>query len=274
MVCLLSGHVSVFAEEAESSVVGHPFRDVAIVGVCNTEQARSLPGHDSLSIATAGALGALDDAGIALDEVDGIVGQFAPDMVLGSGLGPCSRRLSMLGIPTLLDAASLITFGECEVVVIGAGGAALYQERGSTAPWTRPSNELVAGYGLFTAAEFALMARRHMLQYGTTPEQLAMVAATIRNNGHDNPAAVYYGRGPFTADDVLTSRAVAKPCRFLVCAPAWHGGCGIVLRSAERAADTRHDPAWILGAAGDTFGPAYVIPPVWDLGADRPDGPA
>ena len=39
------------------------------------------------------------------------------------------------------------------------------------------------GFGLFTAAEFALMARRHMLQYGTTREQLALAAATIRNNG-------------------------------------------------------------------------------------------
>jgi acetyl-CoA acetyltransferase len=254
--------------------VGHPFRDVAIVGVCNTEQARSLPGHDSQSIATEGALGALNDAGIPLTEVDGIVGQFAPDMVLGSGLGPCSRKLSMLGIPTLLDAASLITFGECEVVVIGAGGAALYQERGSTAPWTRPSNELVAGYGLFTAAEFALMARRHMLQYGTTPEQLATVAATIRNNGHENPAAVYHGRGPFTADDIVASRPVAEPFHLLDCAMTSEGGCGIVLTTADRARDTRHGPIWILGAAGDTFGPAYVIPPVWDMGADRTDGPA
>ena len=48
---------------------------------------------------------------------------------------------------------------------------------------------------MFTAAEFALMARRHMHLYGTTPEQLATVAATIRNNGHVNPEAVYSGAG-------------------------------------------------------------------------------
>ena len=155
--------------------MAHPFRDVAIAGVFNTEQARRLDGHDSASIAVEGALGALHDAGIGVEEVDGIAGQFAADMVLGAHMGPCSRKLSTHGIPTILDAASMIAFGECEVVVIAAGGAAMYTERSATAPWTRPANELVVGYGLFTAAEFALMARRHMLMYGTTPEQLAAV---------------------------------------------------------------------------------------------------
>ena len=95
--------------------------------------------------------------------------------------------------------AALITSGECKVVLMSAGGARLHVGRSHTAPWTRPANELVVGYGLFTAAEFALMARRHMITYGTTPEQLATAAATIRNNGHDNPDAVYCGRGPVHA---------------------------------------------------------------------------
>ena len=69
----------------------------------------------------------------------------------------------LLGIPTILDAAALITTGQCDVVLVAAGGAGVHTERTSTAPWTRPTNELVVGYGLFTAAEFALMARRHML---------------------------------------------------------------------------------------------------------------
>ena len=75
-------------------------------------------------------------------------------------------------------------------------------ERSSTAPWTRPTNEFVVSYGMFTAAEFAMIARRHMHKYGTSPESLAYIAATIRNNGHVNPEAVYYGRGPFTPQDI------------------------------------------------------------------------
>ena len=62
----------------------HPFRDVAIAGVWNTEQARTLEGRDSQSVAVEGALGALADAGIGIEDVDGVAGQFAADMVLGA----------------------------------------------------------------------------------------------------------------------------------------------------------------------------------------------
>jgi acetyl-CoA acetyltransferase len=254
--------------------MSHPFRGVAIAGVFNTEQARTLEGRDSQSLAVEGALGALADAGIGIEEVDGVAGQFAADMVLGARMGPCSRKLSTHGIPTVLDAASMIAFGECEVVIIGAGGAAMYTERSATAPWTRPTNELVVGFGLFTAAEFALMARRHMLTYGTTREQLALAAATVRNNGHVNPEAVYFGRGPFTADDILESRMVADPFHLLECSMTSEGGCGLVLTTAERARDAASMPVWILGGAGDTYGPAYVVPPVWDLRGRDGDIPA
>src|SRR5271163_2839837 len=241
----------------------HPFRQVAIAGVCNTAQARVLPGHDSTSIALVGALGALADAGISPRDVDGVVGTDCAQIVLELGLGPCTRRPSSLGIPALLDAAALITTGQCDVVLIAAGGAGIHVDRASTAPWTRPTNELVVGYGLFTAAEFALMARRHMITYGTTPEQLATVAAVIRNNGHVNPDAVYHGRGPFSAEDILASRMIADPFHLLDCAMTSEGGCGVVLVSAGRAAECDL-PVWILGGASDSFGPAYTVAPVWD----------
>ena len=85
-----------------------------------------------------------------------------------------------------------------DVVVLVAAQAGEYRDHEATAPWTRPENEFVAPWGMFTAAEFALIARRHMHVYGTTREQLSIVAATIRNNGSRNPEAVYYDRGPFT----------------------------------------------------------------------------
>ncbi len=241
----------------------HPYHDVAIVGVHNTTQALEIEGHDAESIALAGALRALADAGVAPSEVDGVVGQFAQETVLELGLGPCTRRPNMLGIPAVLEAASLIVSGECEVVLVSAGGARLHRERSHTAPWTRPANELVVGYGLFTAAEFALMARRHMITYGTTEQQLATVAATIRNNGHDNPDAVYFAKGPFTPDDILSSRMVADPFHLLDCAMTSEGGCGIVLASAPRARD-RGGAVWIRGGATDSYGPAYTVAPVWD----------
>jgi acetyl-CoA acetyltransferase len=243
----------------------HPYRDVAIVGVHNTEQARRLPGHDSLSIAVEGALGALEDAGVAPADVDAVVGGIAQELILMLRLGPCTRVPNQLGIPAVLQAAQMIASRQADTVLVPAGGAAMYTDRKATAPWTRPANELVVGYGLFTAAEFALMARRHMIVHGTTPEQLATVAATIRNNGHVNPEAVYFGRGPFTPDDVLASRMVADPFHLLDCSMTSEGGCGLVLTTADRAGDRPHPPVWILGGASDSFGPAYQLAPAWDM---------
>ena len=243
----------------------HPYRDVAIVGVHNTEQARQLPGHDSESIAIEGALGALADAGIDARDVDTVIGGVAQELALALRLGPCTRVPNSLGVPVVLQAAQMIAAGQSDVVLIAAGGAGLYTDRAATAPWTRPANEFVVGYGLFTAAEFALMARRHMVVHGTTPEQLAAVAATIRNNGHANPEAVYAGRGPFAPEDVLASRMVADPFHLLECAMTSEGGCGLVLARADRTSDLRATPVWILGGASDAFGPAYQIAPAWDM---------
>ena len=142
----------------------------------------------------------------------------------------------------------------------GGGGAlvtaeaGVYTERASTAPWTRPGHEFVIPWGMFTAAEFALVARRHMHEYGTTPEQLALVSATIRNNGHVNPEAVYYGRGPFTVDDILASRMVADPFHILDCSTTSEGGCALVMTSLERARDLPKPPVAVLGGGIEYFG--------------------
>ena len=215
----------------------HPFRDAAIVGVFNTTQARALPGHDSVSIAIEGALGALADAGLETTDVDAIIGERSGELAYELRLGPCRRSMNGLGIPAVLEAASLIATGQSQVVLVVGGSAGVYTERASTAPWTRPTNEFVVGYGMFTAVEFALMAKRHMLTFGTTPEQLATVAATIRNNGHANPEAVYFGRGPYKPEDILASRLISEPFHLLDCSTTSEGGCGLVLTTADRAAD-------------------------------------
>lgn len=229
-------------------------------------QARLLEGYDSESIATEGALGALADAGIEPARVDTVVSMFSQELVLSLGLGPASRVPSPMGIPAVLQAAQMIACGQSDVALLAGGGAGMYTDRAATAPWTRPANEMVVGYGMFTAAEFALMARRHMVAYGTTPRQLATVSATVRNNGHVNPDAVYRGRGPFTPDDILASRMIADPFHLLDCSMTSEGGCGLVLARADLARDLPRPPVWILGGGSDSFGPAYQIAPVWDMG--------
>lgn len=254
---------------------GHPFRDVAIVAAYNTPQARVLEGHTAFSITLAAARGVLAEANVAATEVDAVFSKHAPELIYALGIGPVWNSNSKGGIAGILQAASLVATGLAHTVLLADGEAGVYTQRNATAPWTRPANEFVVPFGLYTAAEFALIARRHMYRYGTSEEQMAEVAATIRNNGHVNPEAVYCGRGPFTPADVLSSTMIAEPFRMLDCAMTSEGGCGLLITSAERAADLPGSAVYILGGGLDCLGPAYRHAPGWDLtgrGSDIPNG--
>jgi acetyl-CoA acetyltransferase len=267
---LIPAGVRSSVSSVEGGVVAkHPFHDVAIVGIHNTKQARVLEGHDSRTITAEAALGALRNAGLGPTDVDGVIGSIASELIYYLRIGPCYRSISQLGIPAVLEGAAAIATGMANTVLIAAGSAGIYTERTSTAPWTRPANEFVVAYGMFTAAEFALIARRHMHLYGTTPEQIATVAATIRNNGHVHPDAVYSGRGPFTPQDILDSRMVADPYHLLDCAMTSEGGCALVMTRADIAKDLAGKPIYILGGNSDHFGPSYQHPPTFDLGGRR-----
>jgi acetyl-CoA acetyltransferase len=256
-------------------VTSHPFRDVAIVAAYNTAQARVLEGHTAFSITLAAAQGVLAESAVRVTEVDAVFSKHAPELIYALGVGPVWNSNSKGGIAGLLQAASLVATGLAHTVLLADGEAGVYTQRDATAPWTRPSNEFVAPFGLYTAAEFALIARRHMHQYGTSEAQMAEVAATIRNNGHVNPDAIYQGKGPYTPADVLASRMIAEPFHLLDCAMTSEGGCGLLITTAERAADLPGSAVYILGGGLDALGPAYRHAPSWDLsgrGSDVPNG--
>lgn len=256
-------------------MASHPFADVAIAGVYNTPQARVLEGHDNFSITLDATRGVLAATGVDVTEIDGVFSTVAGNLIYTLGIGPVWNSHASGAISAVLQAASLIASGICHTVLIADGGAGIYTERKSTAPWTRPANEFVVSCGLYTAVEFALIARRHMELHGTTPEQMATVAATIRNNGHVNPEAVYHGRGPYEPADILASRMVAEPFHLLDCAMTAEGGSAILLTTRERAADLAQKPVYVLGGGLDHFGPSYRHPPSWDLttrSSDIPNG--
>jgi acetyl-CoA acetyltransferase len=251
-------------------VAEHPFSRVVIAAVHNTAQARQLEGQTSFGLALEASRVALEAAGLEAAEVDGFFGPFSSRLLYTLGAGPAHSTIG--GPPAIievLEAASAIAAGLCTVALIAGGGAATYRVHEATAPWTRPEHEFVASYGMFTPVHFALIARRHMEVFGTRPEHLAAVAATIRNNGHVNPQATYYGRGPFTAEDVLASRMVADPFHLLDCATTSEGGCAVVLTSVDRANDLESTPVRLLGGGHDCLGPIYEFPPSWDFRAGR-----
>jgi acetyl-CoA acetyltransferase len=232
---------------ARGEMASHPFHDVAIVGVHNTQQARVLEGYDSRTITLEAGFGAIEDAGLSVLDIDGVVGQTGSDFIYQSRIGPVWRSMSQLGIPSVLEAAAAIATGMASVVLVSAGSAGMYTERESTAPWTRPAHEFVVSYGMFTAAEFALIARRHMHLYGTTSEHLGAVAVTQRDYAVKRPGTLGFGK-PLTLAEHQASPMITDPFRRYDCTRNTDGGIAVLVASAERARSLRSDPVYILGA--------------------------
>ena len=245
-----------------------PLHEVAIVGGYHTRQARVLEGVREIDLVLDAARGALECAGLTLADVDGINVRASRSRLHAREaahlLGGRPRWTGDgIGIEGVLQAAGAIATGQCHTVLLVDAQAGEYVDRDATSPWTRPSSEFVECFGLYTAAEFALIARRHMHLYGTRPESLAEVAATIRNHGAEHPEAVHYGR-KVTRDDVLASRMVADPFHLLDCAINSEGGAGLVLTTAARARDLDVTPVYLLGGGLERQGMAYVAAPVFD----------
>lgn len=246
-------------------------RQAVVVGAFNTRQARRLEGETSDTVTAAAIRGALADAGLGIDEVTGVNILPGLDYQNGSrkfgyamGIPYFWAGRAMPGAASVLEAASAIETGVTDVVVLAAGEAGIHQDSASTAPWTRPSNEFIECWGLMTPAEFALSAKEYLHRFSVDPAKVAHVAAVIRNNGSRNPEAVYHGRGPFTAEDVLASRMVADPYHLLECATTAEGGSALVLTTAERARDLPGVGVAVLGGGSESWGPSYTHPPTYD----------
>ncbi|OXM64121.1 thiolase family protein [Amycolatopsis vastitatis] len=246
-------------------------RQPVIVGVHATEQALSLPHRDAMDLAVEAVTGAIADAGLRPSDVDGAqVDWPGPGGVPGEGsswarlLGDLrwtsDAMLDNAGSRGLLKAAAAVSAGLADTVVVG--GCRLVSRGGGPVGAGTPL-EFTDVWGSYVVAQFALVAARHMHRFGTTPRQLAEVAATIRTNGSTNPEAMMYGRGPYTADDVLASRMVATPFHLLDCCIVGEGGGAVVVTTAERARDLRHRPVAVLGGGMEYHQAAYANPALY-----------
>jgi acetyl-CoA acetyltransferase len=93
---------------------------------------------------------------------------------------------------------------------------------------------------------FATIMRRHMLEFGTTPEQFGAVAVACRRHANLNAEAVMHGR-EMTLADYLASPFLAEPLRLFDSCLISDGGAAFVTTSLERARDLKHPPAVVLG---------------------------
>lgn len=234
----------------------------AIVGVGETEYSKS-SGRTELALACEAIKKAADDAGVAVEEIDGLV-RYDMDPVdevaLTSHLGLTNLRwMSHTGYggtggnAVIVHAAAAIAAGVADTVVcyrsLNERSGARYG-RGET--WMK---ERVGGFeafqmpwGLLTPAQlFGQFARRHMIEYGTTSRQFGAVAVALRRHASMNPRAMM--RSPITIEDHQASRMIADPLRLFDCCIESDGACAVIVTSAARARGFRHPPAWIMGAS-------------------------
>ena len=217
-------------------------RDVAIVGI-GLSRWGEVWDASLRTLWTEAALAALDDAG--LDRVDSItVGSMTPGLFVGQEhLGALlADELGMAGVPaTRVESACAsggvaLKTGFAEVaagladIVLVTGVEKMTDVSGDecTAALAAAADaELEVFYGATFPGLYAMMARAHMARWGTTREQLAMVAVKNHRHGALNPHAQY--RQEITVKDVIESAMVAEPLTILDCSPITDGAAALVL---------------------------------------------
>jgi acetyl-CoA acetyltransferase len=212
---------------------------------------------------------AIADCGVSIREIDGFMStntgggvdtgyDQAPMMAEYFGIQPRWTDGTMIGGSTfelyVQHAAAAIRTGRADTVLITYGSDLLSRAgrrlgtsslRGATS--VPGAAQYEAPYGSILIGAYAMAARRHMHEYGTTPEQLASIAVTARTYAGWNPSAQH--SDPITVDDVLESRMVADPLHKLDCCIVSDGGGAIVMTTAERARDLARAPIHVLGAS-------------------------
>ncbi|MAE95577.1 MAG: hypothetical protein CL910_13040 [Deltaproteobacteria bacterium] len=248
-------------------------RDAAIVGI-HEHPSRDVEGALSpLQIKAECAAKALADAGLSWKDVDAIYDAGEGGTMSGLtiseylGLRPGVIDTTMVGgssyeyhaahakraIAAGKAKVALLTYGSTahsNAFAIGVGG------RGGAGT---PSDNMEGFSGSTLVANYAMVARRHMHQYGTTSEQLAEISIATRAHAMRNPEAVqamkdleFLDIRETTIEDVVGSRMIADPLHLLECCMISDGGGAVVIASAEVARDCAKAPVWVLGGGEAT----------------------
>jgi acetyl-CoA acetyltransferase len=248
-----------------SDVTERSFRDrCAIIGAGNSRLGK-VPGVSSLDLLIEAMKNAIDDAGIEIDEIDGIVSRgphniYTHHQQIGARLGINARFSTTVDnggagqILGVILAAMAIEAGMANTVICGCGGDAWSRthrtEEDRLFNQTQPSSllpkEFGPEYGYFGAvAAHAFGAQRHMDLYGTTREHFAEIAIACRDHAARNPDATM--RKPLTRDDYFNARLVVAPFGLYDCSLRSDGAGAVIVTSAARARDCKQPPVLIKG---------------------------
>ncbi|MDE0064137.1 MAG: hypothetical protein OXP09_07260 [Gammaproteobacteria bacterium] len=249
-------------------------RDAAIVGI-HEYPSRDVEGAVSpLQIKAASAARALEDAGLSWNDVDAIY-----DAGDGGGMGGLNVAEYFGLKPRVIDTTNVggssyeyhaahakrdIARGRARVALLSYGSTAHSNVRrigvgGRGFGADHPADNMDPFAGTTLVAHYAMVARRHMHDYGTTSEQLAEIGVATRCHAMRNPEAVkamedleFLDIRETTVDDVVNSRMIADPLHLLDCCMISDGGGAVVIAAPEVARDCRKPPVWLLGAGEAT----------------------
>jgi acetyl-CoA acetyltransferase len=231
---------------------------VYIAGVAETPLGE-VRNQTELSMVAGAAREALGEAGLTLRDVDGLFVNYMGEegsVQVGEYLGiqpryADSTDLGGAAFEAFVHHAMLaISAGRCEVALIAyASRQRSLRARGMTRPQAGVSltAQFETACGLpAPLGYYALIAARHMYQYGTTRAQLAEIAVAARRWAQLNPKA--WSRDPLTIEDVICARPICEPLHRLDCCLVTDGGGAVVVTSAARARDAAKRPIRVLGA--------------------------
>jgi acetyl-CoA C-acetyltransferase len=214
------------------------------------------------------AKGALEDAGLTRKDIDGYF--CAGD---APGLGPMSM-VDYMGLKVrhvdstdtggssylihVAHAAQAIALGKCNVALVTLAGRPRSEGSSGTQPrsWgaNLPDAPFEAPYGIVTANSYAMVAARHMHEFGTTSEQLAWVKVAASHHAQHNPHAML--REVVTVKEVLDSPVIADPLHRMDCCVVSDGGGAVIVARPEIAKSLKRPVVSIIGTGESPKGQA------------------
>lgn len=240
-------------------------RRVAIVGVGQTKYVSKRKDVNTPELANEAVVGALQDAGLKISEIESTIFASAPEAFEGincpdkwcvGGIGAANKPFmrintgGMTGGSGFIAAFDHISSGMFDVVMVVA-----IQRVGESPDAQRilstifdPIYEKDIALNIISVC--ALQATRHMAKYGTTEEQMAKIVVRCHKNAQKNPYS--HLKLNITVEDVLRSKYLCWPIKLLDACPRSDGACAVILASEEKAKKITPAPAWVNGLASIT----------------------
>ena len=256
-------------------------KSVAIVGVAESDEIGRVQ-KSNLQLHAESAYNALEDAGLSIKDVDGLMTAGTSTLTLGEYLGvnPRFTDTTAVGgssfIIHIAHAMLAIQAGYCETVLVTHGEAGRSARSRSGGNASEPGPQFESPYGFIGApVNYAMACRRYMHMYGEdyTRQGMAEVAVATRKWANLNPKA-YFNDRAMSFDEYHNSPWVAWPFHLPDCCLTTDAGGAYIVTTPERARDLPKKPVWVLGAGeGLDHGLISQMPDLTSTWA-RESGPA